>query len=132
MEDLWEMTEYLECEMCGGLNDCRFCGELYPIHAPDYTFRILIQLGKYQMPADELLEFVAFMDERNLWRQVGHWTICVDCKDLRIDLKDYAIHHHMYGNLNTLKVWQGRDSDRIQSYNECQLVHSVSWRSKPI
>ena len=67
--------------------------------------------------------------KRKLWQEIGHWTICSACEDLRIDLKDYAIHHHRFGNRNTLEVWQGRDRDRVVSYAECELVYSATWIS---
>ena len=63
MEDLWKKTEDLVCEMCGGIDTCRCCDRKYPFHAPEYVYRILVQLAKYQIPADELLKFVEFIDE---------------------------------------------------------------------
>jgi len=131
MEDLSKKTEDLVCEMCSGINTCRCCGEMFPTHSPEYVYRILIQLAKYQIPADELLEFVHFIDERKLWQEIGHWTICGACEDLRIDLKDYAIHHHRVENRNTLEVWQGKDEDRMISYAESELAYSTTWISEP-
>jgi hypothetical protein len=126
MEDLWEKVEDVHCEVCGGIYDCAGCGEIVS-HFPQYVYRILVQVAKFKIPADQLLKFVEFADERELWLRKGHWTICEACEDLRIDLKDYGIHHHKHGNINTLEVWHDKDDGRIASYNECELVFSATW-----
>jgi hypothetical protein len=119
MEDLWEKVEDVRCEVCGGIYDCACCGEIAS-HFPQYVYRILVQLAKFKMPADQLLKFVEFADERELWLRIGHWTICEECEDLYIELTDYAIHHHKSGNRNILKVWHG-------NYDECKLVYFTIW-----
>ena len=121
MEDLWKRTEDLDCEVCGGQNDCPRCGKIIA-HYPEYVYRILIQLAKFKMPGDELLRFVEFADASGLWLEVGHWTICCACESLWIHLKDYSVNHHRCENRNTLEVWNRRKGCR-----EWEPVYSATW-----
>ena len=126
MKDLWEKVEDVHCEVCGGIYDCACCGEIVS-HFPQYVYRILVQLAKFKIPTDELLKFVEFADERELWLRIGHWTICEACEETYIDLTDYGIRHRKFGNRNTLEVWHDNDRDRIESYDEFELVYSTTW-----